>query len=432
MNRASSPKLLILNQMAGPMTWELAEDLSQRFGQVHLLTGHPDTLAKPSRPEMSIHASIAYRRGGTIRRLACWLAYTVHAFLWAWKWPADVPILIFSNPPILVWVVALLNSIRGTKFSIMVHDVYPDVFVRKGLVSWRHPFVSFWSRLNRWAYQRSELVMTLGPYMSLAVSNQFDATHTSAGKIEVVGPWADTKALKRIPKEDNWFARQYDQFDKLTVMYSGNMGLGHDLETMLSAATELRSDTRFHFMFIGAGPRWDSVRDYIIEHELVNATLLPWQTEEDFRYSLSTADIGFVSLEEEMTGLAVPSKAFYFLATSTPLIVSCGRASELADVVSDNGCGTVVDVGDVHALRQAIVDAAEVPGRLASWVDGTHKAMQTHSRVASTTQFGDLLATYLLIETVAIASIQQKTRSLDSVRHVDAAADMNRQFPGLK
>ena len=43
-----SPKLLVWNQMAGPMTWELVEDLADRVGPVALLTGHPDTLSKPS------------------------------------------------------------------------------------------------------------------------------------------------------------------------------------------------------------------------------------------------------------------------------------------------------------------------------------------------------------------------------------------------
>ena len=39
-----APKLLVLNQMAGPMTWELVEDFAARIGPLALLTGHPDTL----------------------------------------------------------------------------------------------------------------------------------------------------------------------------------------------------------------------------------------------------------------------------------------------------------------------------------------------------------------------------------------------------
>ena len=47
----AKPALLILNQMAGPMTWELAEDVGEALGCVALLTGHPDTL----QPTVLVH-----------------------------------------------------------------------------------------------------------------------------------------------------------------------------------------------------------------------------------------------------------------------------------------------------------------------------------------------------------------------------------------
>ena len=40
------PVILVLNQMAGPLTWQLVEELTVAVGPVALLTGHPDTLQK--------------------------------------------------------------------------------------------------------------------------------------------------------------------------------------------------------------------------------------------------------------------------------------------------------------------------------------------------------------------------------------------------
>ena len=89
--RNSQPALLILNQMAGPITWELAEDLGKQFGAVALLTGHPDTLAKGSTTNSAdsagvlLYAAAPYQRGSFPRRAWSWLRYLVQAFFWLWR-----------------------------------------------------------------------------------------------------------------------------------------------------------------------------------------------------------------------------------------------------------------------------------------------------------------------------------------------------------
>ena len=108
----TQPKLLILNQMAGPMTWELAEDLGEAFGCVAMLTGHPDTLAKGSTDSVRLYRSVAYRKASTIQRVARWIAYCIHAFFWLWKWPRTTPVLVFSNPPIGIYVTWLMRILR--------------------------------------------------------------------------------------------------------------------------------------------------------------------------------------------------------------------------------------------------------------------------------------------------------------------------------
>ena len=115
------------------------------------------------------------------------------------------------------------------------------------------------------------------------------------------------------------------------------------------------------------------------------------QDEEVLPYSLSTADVGLVSLEVELTGLAVPSKAFYFLAAETPLIVLCNRACELADVVEEFGCGAVVEPGDVNGLFQVLTNVLDGPDLLDQWKMGAHRASIAHSRSQATGRISELL-----------------------------------------
>jgi glycosyltransferase involved in cell wall biosynthesis len=199
-----------------------------------------------------------------------------------------------------------------------------------------------WRWLNRRAYEGSEVVVTLGEAMAANLSHQFDARQTQHGAIEVVYPWADTEAIRPLPKAENWFAREHSQVGKLTVMYSGNMGLGHDIETMLSAAKQLHDLPDVHFLFIGDGPKRQTVAAAICDDELSNVTLLPWQPEAVLPFSLATGDLALVSLERGIEGLAVPSKAIYAMAAgSVPIVLSTGR-NELVTWITTFGAGLAV------------------------------------------------------------------------------------------
>lgn len=353
----NQPKLLILNQMAGPMTWELAEDAGESLGCVAMLTGHPDTLAKATTEKVQLYPAASYVRGSFACRAWSWFQYSWQAFFWLWRWPKEIPILLFSNPPILCWLGWLMKKLRRQHYAVMVHDIYPNVLVSVGGFSKNNLLIRSWLALNRRAYENAQVVMTLGEFMAANLEKQFDPTKTPAGKVEVVYPWVDTEKIKPMPKAENWFAQKYNQVDKLTVMYSGNMGLGHDIEAMLEAARLLQDEPKIHFMFIGAGPKWSLVDDYKKKKALKNITLLGWQSEEVLPFSLACADITLVSLELGVESIAVPSKAIYALAVGSLLISLSSPNGELANWLKVFNCGKNIFPGDFESLKDVIANA---------------------------------------------------------------------------
>ena len=361
MNKTKEPSILILNQMAGPMTWELAEDFGRLVGPVALLTGHPDTLAKGSQESVQLFPATPYDRGGYLRRMFSWLRYLVHAFFWLWKWPRNVPLLLFSNPPLLPWLGYVMHILRGQRYAVMVHDIYPDILVRLGTLSEHHPITTVWRWCNRRAYEHAEVVMTLGEYMAATLQQQFDPERTKAGRIDVISPWADTNVIRPLSKEENWFAKKYNQVGKLTVMYSGNMGIGHDIEMMLEAAEKLQDIPDINFMFIGAGPKWELVKETVCRKKLANVTYLSWQPEEVIPYSLATADVALVSLEPQIRGLAVPSKAFSSLAAGVPLMVISDHETELTNIVKHFKCGWWVRPEQLDKFCQILLRLLSAP-----------------------------------------------------------------------
>jgi len=410
--KEKKPALIILNQMAGPLTWELAEDLGREIGRVALLTGHPDTLARGGNEHVDVFPAAPYRRGSYARRVISWVRYLVRAFFWIWRWPARTPVLLFSNPPMLAWLGYLMCVLRGQRYAVMVHDIYPDLLVRLGAISEPHPVTRTWRWLNRKSYERAEMVMTLGEYMSAALSRGFDPLKTRAGRIEVVYPWADTESIRPRAKSENWFAEKHEQVDKLTVMYSGNMGLGHDIETMLEAARQLKGEPKVHFMFIGDGPKWQVVEDWIREKKLSNVTLLPWQSEEVVPYSLATADLALVSLEEEMAGLAVPSKAFSSLAAGAPLVVVCSRDTELASLIKRFDCGRMISPGQPEELTAMLCGLIANPRELEHLKAQSRRAAEKIGSRANSEAFVNIINHVLLSGSATGASVRPESRKM--------------------
>ncbi|MCX6882252.1 MAG: glycosyltransferase family 4 protein [Verrucomicrobia bacterium] len=277
----------------------------------------------------------------------------------------------------------------------MVHDIYPDLLVKLGKGTEKNLLIRCWRLLNRFSYEKAEVVMTLGKHMASTLAKSFDPERTSHGRIETFYPWADTELLKPLPKADNWFAKQHDQLNKLTVMYSGNMGIGHDIETMLEVAVELKDKPNVHFMFIGDGPKWQLVHTVVREKRLSNITVLGWQTEKVVPFSLATADIAFVSLEEGLAGLAIPSKSFSFLAVGVPLLVISSENTELSDIISQYKCGWILRPKDAKTMR-SLCETLDEGDDLQRIKAQSREAAQAIGSRRNSVEMGALLASILI------------------------------------
>lgn len=384
--------LLVLNQMAGPMTRELIEDLADRFGTIELFTGHPDTLQMCRHPRIRLIAAPAYQRGSHFHRLWSWARYLVSAFFWLWSHSASHRVLVFSNPPLAAGMLAWMKRWRGTRYAVMVHDIYPDVLIRQGIIRENGLVASGWRRWNRWAYGAADLVMTLGDHMQKVVSRDVPRQSTQSQPVEVIPPWGDCRQLHPIPRQLNPFSQKHGIQDELILMYSGNMGNGHDLESIWEVAERLdRKVTKVRFLMIGAGPKWLWLQARLAECRLDNMLLLPWQEEAGLGAQLSTADLGLVSQEAELTGLAIPSKAFYFLAAGVPLLGICEQDTELADTIHRFKCGMVVGPRSPHAIERIVRDLLADREQLLRWKEGARHAARYFDRPRMTGKIGDLL-----------------------------------------
>jgi glycosyltransferase involved in cell wall biosynthesis len=150
--------------------------------------------------------------------------------------------------------------------------------------------------------------------------------------------------------------------DRYVIQYSGNLGIGHDVSTICQAILALKNDDGIRWVFVGDGVRRPELRLFVEAHGIRNVIFKPYEPRSRLGLLLSLADVHLVSMSSAFEGVILPSKFFGAMAAGRPTIFVGPRNSEVAHVITEQGCGFVVDNDDAEALGEAIRRLRRDPG----------------------------------------------------------------------
>ncbi len=364
---------VVLNQSQSPWFQDMIETLADDLGPCLLYTGMP----WPKRSDnVYVERGPAYDRRGIGLRSLSWLRFAITAFGRTLVLPGRPFVLVVTNPPLLPHVVWLLSKCRGFRYGILVWDVFPDSLITAGMTTEHSSIVRGWTAANRLALGAAEFVVAIGEGLAKPLHAQLSPKEVH---IKIIPNISDTAAIKPVKKTLNEFARRWDQLGKITVLYSGNIGATHGLDSLIGAADLLRENQSVSFMIIGNGASLASVQNGVQRHALHNVLFmkpLEWQ---EFPLAVATGDIAIIVQAPGCEHLSIPSKAYTSLAAGSALIALTQPESDLARLVRDCGVGLVLDNGDASGLAAAIESLASNRPRL--------EALKVQARNVAETRF---------------------------------------------
>jgi colanic acid biosynthesis glycosyl transferase WcaI len=256
-----------------------------------------------------------------------------------------------TNPPFAPIWVAAIAAVRRRPFDAIVHDVYPEGLVAVGYLQEQALLAALWHRLNRWAYQRAARVVVLGRDMADLMRDVYDVP---PDRLVMFPNWSPFNQSQPPRLPDSRLARELRLEDKFVVQYSGNMGLWHDIDTIVEAARILADDPRIHFLMIGGGRRRQPAEGLGRRLGLMNITWADSRPRGELSDSLACSSVAIISQRDQLVGIAVPCKLYGILASGRAVIAAVPERSEVATVVREEGCGVVVPPSDPAALAAAI------------------------------------------------------------------------------
>lgn len=312
-----------------------------------------------------------YNRKSTVSRAISGVVFSVEFLARMVFGPLkNIEPVFATNPPFVPFAGLLLGKLFGTKYHLIVLDVYPDILVSMNLIRQNSPIRRCWSMLNRKLYRDASNIIVIGERMAANLKNGLPA-----GKRPVViGNWADISKIRPINKTENWFADKYDQVQKFTVMYSGNLGLTQDVEVLFEIAGMLQNQSKIHFMIIGDGEKKKKLRVLKNRYGLKNIDLLPLQDFETLPFSLATADLSVISLNKNVGGHSVPSKLFGILAAGSPVLALVSEDSEVADIVRKYDCGRVFDIHSLGEIANFVLRLSQNRELLEKYKENARRA----------------------------------------------------------
>lgn len=377
----STPSVTVLTEYFSPeeastaqLITELTTGLTDQF-DLSVVTGRPSyhsTDRQTSVPRRETHDGLDITRVQATRfdkdalplRVINWLSFTLLAFLQLIRRRDTDTVLTFSNPPILPFAAWLYGRLTGTPYVYVVYDMYPDMIVKLGYLSERNPLVRLWGWGMRGVYRDADRVVVLGDSMRHRLETKMtDESGFDVDDIAIIENWEDGDFIQPAKKDENDFAREQGTVDQFTLLYSGNVGRFHELETAIDAIgiLEARGRTDAQLLIIGEGARKEALIERVERQGIDNVRFLPFQPLERLPKTLTCGDASLVGIKPEMAGTCVSSKLYSSLAAGMPVLAVVGEGDEVTRTVKACDCGEHVIPGD--------------PGRaadiLARWADNT-------------------------------------------------------------
>lgn len=349
----NSKKYIFIVQVTRQLSIDILNNFINEGAEIELVTGILEPNYASLDPRIKVKYFNRYDNTSTFKRMFTWSLFTFYSFFFILFRSRKKELILITTPPFIVFLGLFFKKVRNQNYHLIIWDLYPDVLVNFGVLKKGALALRIWQRLNRSSFSKASTLFTLGTHLSDAIQK-----YTSKKPI-IVPNWVNADFVKPVNRLDNTFSNEHGLNDKLVVMYSGNLGLTHDIESIVYTANLLKSNTAIQFVIIGDGAKKAKIEAYVKSEQLSNVLLLPYQNKETLPFSLTAADIGIVTLSQGAETISVPSKTYYTLAAGSAIFALAAEASELGFLVNKYNCGRVFDNSPPEKIAEFILHLFE-------------------------------------------------------------------------
>lgn len=178
-----------------------------------------------------------------------WVSFLIAAGIRAIGVKRPNLIVAMTTPPGLSLAMLPASLLRRSSLWIWEMDVYPDVAAATSVVSaesWAFRYIRRAIDISR---RTADGIVALGECMKRRLIDH----GLSPDKVHVHENWAEVSEVPPI---------QYKAGETLRVLYSGNLGLVHDVETIRAVLLRMKDHHGIEFVFAGGGAQRPALEEF--------------------------------------------------------------------------------------------------------------------------------------------------------------------------
>ena len=245
------------------------------------------------------------------------------------------------------------------KYIHEAHDVWPLTLIELGGMSERHPFVILLNAAEKYAYRKSDKVVSILPGVlshMLEQGLQADSKFAYIPNGVVLDDWNEAEPLG---KEHQAFFRRVREEGKFVVEYLGGHALSNALDQVLDAATIMQNGNAV-FVLIGKGVEKERLKKRVEDERIANVFFLPPIPKKQVPNALKEADalfIGAAPCSLYRFGISM-NKLYDYMMSGRPVLYGVIASN---NEVEEAGCGLSFDSSKPEEIVRAIEGMMEMP-----------------------------------------------------------------------
>ena len=341
-----SSGIVFINQATGYLTIDIVNKFAEEFDKVVLITGSVRIQETNLVPKVKVEYINKYNRGNNLKKAISWIIGTCRIFVILRFRYNSFDKFYVSVPPTAY---LMATWFRG-KYAILIYDLYPEALKVNGFIE-KGPIYKWWSRRNSKIFGKAHKIYTLSEKMVSGILR-----YSPCSDVQIIPNWSAFLNPQPIRKEDNIILKRERLTGKFIVQYSGNIGVTHNVETLIEVADRLKTEKGIIFQIIGRGERFNEISRLVTEKKLTNCRLLPFRDDGELYESLCAADLAVIILNDSTQDISVPSKLYNLMAARLPVMAIASEKSGLAEIIAKHQIGRTFEKNNLHEMCDFILE----------------------------------------------------------------------------
>ncbi len=259
-------------------------------------------------------------------------------------------VVIATSPQLLVglsgWWIARRKRVP---FVFEVRDLWPESLAAVGMGNANSSLHRALGRIAGFLYRHSDRIVVVTPAFEEHLVKHWKVPRE---KISVIENGVETNLFA--PKSATNLRKELGLDEKFVVSYIGTMGMAHGLETILTAAAQLRDpNPEIAFLFLGEGADKKRIVELARQRNLHNVRFVDQQPREKIPAYICASDACMVLLKNtDLFKTVIPTKMLEFMSCERPVIL--GVDGQARSILEEARGGIKIEPENADALADTI------------------------------------------------------------------------------